>query len=172
MKKSFGLLHITWNGLAFWLGVVALFIWLLRTRNRQIKMSTISEFGKEVYIDLIEQGFSIQQAQFVTAQAAHETGNFTSELFLKYNNCFGYKYVGQSIALGETIQDFAIYNSIYDSVQDFTVYYSRNQFDKTFDTIRAYIEKLKEVNYFEDDKETYIKGVTYFYNLYFNVTAI
>jgi uncharacterized FlgJ-related protein len=163
---NFKPLHITWHGLV----LSGLFVWLfgmlLKKWQYQIKMTTINKIGKEIYQLLIESGFNYNQARFITAQSAHETANFTSYLFTKYNNCFGMTFVNQKLASGK-INEFATYSNIENSLLDYGFYYRLNNYNKVYSTLTDFIKALKEKSYFEAPEQDYLKGVTNFYNLYF-----
>jgi len=165
--ESFGRSRIISRG---WLSLVllaALFLMLLKAMSRRKKMTTINETGKTVYLLLIEWGFNPHLAQYITAQAAHETANFTSKVFLQNNNLFGYKYVRQAIALGEK-NGHAYYANITNSIQDFKRYFTIRGYPRYFATVTDYVQALKNNGYFEAPIEEYIKGVQFFHNLYFN----
>jgi uncharacterized FlgJ-related protein len=154
-------------GLALLVLSLWLFVMLLKAISRQIKMNTINEVGKTVYQLLIEAGFNYFQAQLITAQAAHETANFTSTVFIQNKNLFGYKFVGQKIAKGERY-GHAYYESIEDSIQDYKRYYNLNKYPSSFAGVVEFVKALKEKHYFEAPEQEYINGVRHFYNLYFN----
>lgn len=84
----------------------------------------------------------------IYAQWAHETGNFTSELFNDYNNMGGIKGTDRK------------YKS-FGSLEDFAQYYS----DKWGSTIAGswspedFAQKLKNENYFTDDISNYLAGI-------------
>lgn len=158
---------ITLRGFPIYLLLVVLFIWLLRTKNRQKRMSTINEIYKTIYQFLIIEGFNYKQAQYITAQAAHETGNFTSDIYLNNKNLFGMKNAGQSLVIG-TRKDHAVYASIEDSIRDYRKYYLRHNYLSYYETPESFVEALKREKYFEADLEAYKKGLVHFYNLYFN----
>jgi len=130
-------------------------------------MTTINETGKDVYLRLIEAGFTPITAQYITAQAAHETANFSSQIFLQNNNLFGYKYVGQWRAQGEK-NGHAYYKSISDSIADYSHYYKMAGYPKVFLSLTDFVTALKRNKYFEAPLQEYITGVKHFYNLYFS----
>lgn len=130
-------------------------------------MNSINEIYKIIYTSLIIEGFNVKQAQFVTAQAAHETGNFTSDIFKNNHNLFGMKAAGQSLVIGER-NGHAVYASLEDSIADYRKYYRRHNYLSYYETPESFVEALKKASYFEADQETYKKGVRFFYNLYFN----
>lgn len=128
-------------------------------------MNTSNETGYKVFDLLLNIGFNPMIAKYITAQAAHESANFTSYIFKNNNNCFGMKYAGQSLATEKN--GYANYKSLEDCISDYKKYYQNRNFN-TFDSISTFIEELKRVNYFEAKTEEYKAGVTYFYKLYFS----
>lgn len=131
-------------------------------------MTTINETGKDVYLRLIEAGFTPITAQYITAQAAHETANFTSTIFLQNNNLFGYKYAGQKAAQGEK-NGHALYADIGKSIEDYARYFYLRGYPKVFNSITDFVTVLRKNGYFTAPLVEYIEGVKHFYNLYFNV---
>jgi len=130
-------------------------------------MNSINEIGRDVYLRLIEAGFNSLQAQYITAQSAHETANFTSQIYTENNNLFGYKYVGQQIAKGSK-NNHAYYESIADSIKDYKRYYNLRGYPTVFPSLAEFVKTLKRNYYFEAPEAEYLNGVKHFYNLYFN----
>lgn len=149
--------------------LAALFFQHLKDKTRRIKMTIINDFGKDLYLLLIEAGFNFQTAKYITAQAAHETDNFQSDIFKKNNNCFGMKLarVRKTTATGER-KGHATYSNINDCIEDYKIYYQVRKFTTIHSGLVAFVEALKKAAYFEAPYETYLKGCTFFYNLYFN----
>jgi flagellum-specific peptidoglycan hydrolase FlgJ len=129
-------------------------------------MNIINNIGLQVYELLIEYGFNFKQAQYITAQAAHETGNFSSKIFLENKNLFGYKYIGQKNAKGEK-NGHANYESIEHSIQDYKVYYTARKYPSLFSSVVEFVKTLKRNNYFEAPEKEYLKGIKHFLRLYF-----
>lgn len=97
------------------------------------------------------------------AQAKHETGNFSSDLFYKANNAFGMKvptirkWLGNgSITLGN--ETFSTYSSPTMSAKDM-VEYLRNMNYKTYYTPQQYVFALKNKGYFTDSYSNYLNGI-------------
>lgn len=136
--------------------------------NRRIKMTTINDSAKQYYFDLLEQDFNFMTARIIFAQAAHETGNFTSTIFKENNNLFGMKLprIRPTTAIGEN-KGHAVYRNTLDSIKDFAIYFKVAKLMRTFTSISAYVKALKERAYFEADEKEYEKGVEFFYKLYF-----
>lgn len=148
----------------------------LKNRIRKISELTFStmtgnekskEIASEVYAQLL-QTFPEQIAQYVTAQAAFETGNFTSRIFYENNNLFGMKLAKkrETTAKGEN-RGHAVYDNIKDSIQDFVLYYKAFGYPANFKTIRDYITAIKQKKYFASDLEDYLSGVHHYLRKYF-----
>lgn len=161
-------MRITWHGLI----LLALLAWLYlrqsKNMNPPIKMNTINDTGKKVFELLKAEGFNIDTAKYITAQAAHETGNFSSKIFRENNNLFGMKLPvkRKTTATGEKY-GHATYENIADSVKDFKLYYKTLGYMGIYPSIAAYVKALVKRSYFEANPEEYEKGMKYFYNLYF-----
>jgi len=115
-------------------------------------------------------GLGTNLTKLITAQAAHETGGFTSSIYRNNNNAFGMKYAGQNTARGEK-NGYAYYNTVYESIQDYYKWYLRHSpwllmFDGLVNPA-MFVAWLKKGGYFEDTVENYKKGVEYFYNKIF-----
>ena len=131
-------------------------------------MTIINDFGKDLYLRLLEEGFSLNMSRLLTAQAAHETGNFTSAIFKENNNLFGMKrpVIRQTTAIGEN-KGHAVYPSIQDSIKDMALYLKSRGYLSNYSTIDAYVKELKGKSYFADSQENYKTGLNNFYKLYF-----
>lgn len=128
-------------------------------------MSTINKDGGNIYRLLIEAGINQKMAQWITAQSAHETANFTSPIYRNNFNAFGMTYIGQSEALGEK-NGYAYYNNYKESVQDYYRLYKNDGFP-IIGTLEAYVKYLKNEDYFEAPMLEYLRGMKYFLKLYF-----
>lgn len=167
-KRNSGNLPITWRGLALFLPLVWLFLMLSKRTNRPIRMNTINNIGLKVFHLLQVNGFSAAMAKLITAQAAHETGNFTSKIFLNNNNLFGMKQPKKrkTTATG-TMSGHATFNTIEDAIKDFRFYHKALGYYQNYSSPDEYVKALAAKNYFEASEEEYKNGVKHFYNLYF-----
>lgn len=129
-------------------------------------MNTINPTGLRVFDLLVMHGLPYVQAAYITSQAAHETANFTSNVFRKANNLFGMKYAGQFLGAGQ-YNGYAKYNSIEDSVADYISYYRRRAYLEQYLSIEMFVNDLHRKKYFEAEPAEYLKGVKHFYNVYF-----
>lgn len=98
---------------------------------------------------------------YITAQAMHETGIFTSELFLEHNNAFGMKMpsVRDTTATAMTENGFAHYDSVEDSIRDLQLYFENFNYPDSFENATEYIKFAKEKGYFEAPLKTYTNAV-------------
>lgn len=133
-------------------------------------MLTPGLLEREIWQALKGEGLPDNVCNLVTAQSKHESGNYTSRVFLKNNNCFGYKFVGQRWAtqgLKSPEGDFyAHYDSPADSAREIARWIKRRQnsglFPRDLDTITGpeeYAHLLKACGYFGDSVENYTKGL-------------
>lgn len=127
--------------------------------HKEIKNSKNAEFK-----DLTESQ-KTHLSELLAAQAAHETGDFTSRIFSENNNAFGMKASTRNYDFGERY-GHAIYLSIGDSVKDMLEYLG----DKMKPlkeianmSISEYAIYLKSVGYFEDTVQNYTSGLMSFY---------
>jgi uncharacterized FlgJ-related protein len=99
--------------------------------------------------------------EYITAQAMHETGVFTSPLFLKYNNAFGMKQPTQreTTSIGITEGGYASYKSVKDSIKDLGLYFEAKNYPDTFPTVQDYVAFLKSKGYFEATLKSYTNAV-------------
>jgi uncharacterized FlgJ-related protein len=136
---------------------------------------TENQISALIYATAMNDGMPDQLARLILAQAKHETDDFTSNAFIKNNNCFGYKYVpggkwqtGAGITSTEK-DPYAKYKTIEDSVHELTDWIKRRQFGKKFPADLNEIKKpvdyatlLKNCGYFGDTLHNYIQGLQYF----------
>lgn len=109
-------------------------------------------------------------AQLVAAQAQHETGNFTSDVFNHSNNGFGYKYVGSSYQTG-SYKGYGTYLNLQTSTMELVDWIYRRVADGSFPadlttitTPDAYAAYLQQASYFEDSLGNYTQGIADFFN--------
>lgn len=156
---------ITWAGSLFFLLLVALLLNLLKNGSPRRKMTTINKDGGMIYRRLIGAGFNERLAQWITAQSAHETTNFSSYIFRNNLNAFGMKYQGQATALGEK-NGYAYYNNYGESIEDYKRLFKSYGFVIP-GTIESFVKLLKERKYFEAGIPEYLAGMKYFLKLFF-----
>jgi len=96
----------------------------------------------------------------IVAQSKVESGNYSSDLFLRANNAFGMKNASRREQLGEkeTGTDYRKYSSLSESIQDFILYLNAVKFPTVFD-VNSYVRELKKRGYFESSQSDYIKAM-------------
>jgi hypothetical protein len=128
-------------------------------------MTTTCKSGYDIHDLVLNAGFVDPIAKYITAQAAHESANFTSPVFKENNNPFGIKYYGQDEAEGAKF-GHAYYLTLALSVLDYKRVY--RSYGKLLSLkIEHFVKFLKEHGYFTAPEAEYLKGVQWFYNLYF-----
>ena len=147
---------------------VILCVIALLTYTRRKKMSIISKYGTQLYLCLVAQGFLPDTAKMITAQAAHESGNFTSPIFIHNNNPFGMKLpeVRMTTAIGE-YKGHAVYTDLDSAAKDYWLYYTAQKFPLYWKDTDTFVEALKKHYYFEADTTEYKTAVKKFYKTYF-----
>lgn len=102
---------------------------------------------------------------YVVAQAQHESGNFTSPLFLKQLNPWGMgvpfsrTFVGQKGNLIVEGTPKLQYNSIEQAVTDLTLYFDYTRFPLEVSNAKEYAQQLKKRNYYTDSLANYSKAL-------------
>ncbi len=115
-------------------------------------------------------------SSLVTAQAAHETANFTSNIFRNYNNAFGYSYVPGAVyqtgsgSVADNGQPVAAYATVEDSVREMVDWIyrriSEGKFPADLTTITTpeqYAQLLKNAGYYSDTVANYTAGIKQFF---------
>lgn len=121
-------------------------------------------------------GLPVNLANLLVAQAKHETGNFTSNIFRTGNNAFGYSYDPRSIhQIGQgVIADNKVPSAKYASIANSTaeivdwIYRRINEgkFPVNLDLIQTpdeYALLLKNAGYYQDTLENYLNGLKRFF---------
>lgn len=121
-----------------------------------------------IYNEAIAQGTPAAVALNIVAQARHESGNYSSPLFLNYNNAFGYNYSTSSLnapyQLGPATGSYAAYASLSDSVDNLvawlTWHINRGDFAWS-DLVDAdsYATTIRQYGYYTDLVDNYINGM-------------
>jgi hypothetical protein len=134
-----------------------------------------SNISGTIYDLIKKNGFNEPLAGFVLAQSAHETAiagiPFQSSLLKQNNNLFGMKYNGQLYAMGEK-NGFAYYDNLEYSIADFASWWQRHRSGfinmlLPVDSLERYVSILKDNDYFEASEQSYLAGVSHFYNKLF-----
>jgi len=161
--------HTTWRGYLLLLLSLAALVAFWKSINHRKKMTMKNDIYKTIYAFMIENGIPVRFSQILVAQAAHETSNFTSRIYIENHNLFGMKLAKKrkTLAIGERY-GHAIFRNIEDSVLDLIIYFTFTNIDKNYIDSDSYIETLKNKGYFEATLREYQKGTEYFLNRYFN----
>lgn len=126
-----------------------------------------------IYNAAIANGMPPVLSTLIVAQARHETGNYTSNAFNSCKNCFGYKYVGQPLAVGPCITSsegdkYAKYASIENSVKELCDWIKRRQAGGVFPqdlrsitTPDQYAQLLKNAAYYGASVSEYLNGLIF-----------
>lgn len=146
---------------------IAFLIYKYRSKMTIIKHQNIAYKG--VYSGLKLAGFTDPIAKYITAQAAFETANFTSQIYIENQNAFGMKYAGQRLSIGEK-NGYAEYKDVKTSIDDFSVWYSKKRVlsISLIFTLEQYVDFLKKNDYFEVDKDVYLAGCQRYLKEIFN----
>lgn len=103
---------------------------------------------------------------WIYAQWAHETNNFTSDLCLLLNNCAGLTQLSEN---AYPQPDGNLYYMCFDCLSDFADYFGSYlgyyEIDGIFDaySLHDYIAALHRGGYFTDTFENYMEGVEFYY---------
>lgn len=136
----------------------------------------MNQFQQSIYNAAIAEGVDkINPAlpSLMIAQAEHESANFTSNVFVKCNNGYGYKWVGQKTAIGACTgapegDKYAAYKSLYDSAVEMAKWIKRREDKfKTVDTLEEYAQILHDEGYYGDQAgkgySIYLAGLRKYY---------
>lgn len=128
--------------------------------NKRISLSNVAQLVKK-HGDWLDYS---TVAKLIYAQAKHETGNFTSNVFKQANNLFGMKPSSRGLHQG-IYGAYAKYDNWEKSVIDMIAYLrARGGHENVqFMTPTEYAEWLKSKNYYEDTVANYSKGLNFFY---------
>jgi hypothetical protein len=130
---------------------------------------TPDESENLIYSRLIQNGFPDQFAKLVTAQSGHETDGWTSNVYLKDNNAFGYGYDGDSYEQDDSVEDNV------DTVSD----YIKNKIrlgifpdPATITTADQWAGLLRQAGYYTDSQSNYAAGISRWFNANLKTIAI
>lgn len=152
VKFSFGLVTLA-------MLFVSIFLTYIFLRGRNTTQNRILKEARKYVPD--------RTARLMVAQSAHETSvagvPFMSSLSLLANNIFGYKYIGQSLAVGN-YGAYAKYDSIENSTKEVAQWIIRKGgLLNMFPTVKSYATWLKLHNYYEDSVDNYSRGLEFWY---------
>lgn len=136
------------------------------------KMPVVT-IDERIYNQAITNGMPPVLATLIVAQARHETAGYTSNVFKSCNNAFGYKWVGQSTAVGPCVtstegDSYAKYANVEHSTTELTKWIRRRQQEGKFpsdltqiQTADDYSYLLKRSGYYGDTQANYLSGLIY-----------
>lgn len=105
-----------------------------------------------------------QLAPLLSAQAQHETGNFSSSAYISQNNMYGMKHAVIRDQLGVNDgRTYRTYANPVQSMQDMLMYLRAVNFPTTVLSVQEYVQELKNRGYFGDSVANYYKNVDYYY---------
>lgn len=123
-----------------------------------------------IYNRFLHNGIPDALAKLATAQSGHETGGWTSNVWLNDNNGFGYGYDGSG--------NYTVYPSVEDSVDALAAYMGRRVQDGKFPDLSTitdaatYAALLKNAGYYGDNVNNYLAGIQRWYNSALTMTGI
>lgn len=129
-------------------------------------------YSQRIYNEVKRYNFPDALANLIAAQAAHETGNFTSGVFTDCLNCFGYKSLSTTTNCpGHPA--YKLYPTVEASADEVVNWILRRQSEgkfpadlSTINTPDYYAQLLKNAGYFEDTAANYSAGISnYLVNL-------
>lgn len=121
-----------------------------------------------IYNEAIAQGVPANVAINIVAQARHESGNYTSPLYLNYNNAFGYGYSTSALnnpyQSGPATGPYAAYATLTDSVDNLVAWLTWHINNGDFawtDLVDAanYATSIRSVGYYTDLLNNYVSGM-------------
>lgn len=148
----------------------------------QNKFTMSSNTQKRIYeaaIPRLVRNFTSAQAellaQFMVAQAAHETGNFTSNVFRNNLNAYGYKRFTRSPYQKKVDgfkspegNNYAAYNDVADSSREVADWIGRRKSDfNKVKTPTEYAAALKKHGFFNDGLQNYTTALNKHYNTFY-----
>lgn len=139
--------------------------------------SQIADYNQRIIATAIKQGAPEVNAKIIAAQAAHETGNFSSNNFIKSNNAFGMAVprvrkspyiLGAGSVNAPAVEGgfaYAKYASLEDSVKDLIHWLQYNKVVwSDVATPETYAAWLKKKGYYTANQGEYTNAVSKFYN--------
>ncbi len=93
----------------------------------------------------------------VTAHAMHESGVFSSRVFLEDNNAFGMKMPEkrETTALTQDDKGFAVFDDVGSSIDDLKLWFDSHNESMEIDRPAAYAAKIREYEYYTDSYASY-----------------
>lgn len=107
-----------------------------------------------------------ERIKLLVAQAAHETGDFTSEVMKNNNNAFGMKHpkMRTTTSLNEK-NGYANYSKLADSIEDRLLWDEYNKVNYEGMTPVSFVQSLNKLSYFEDVFINYKNAIVKWYKV-------
>lgn len=128
-----------------------------------------NQIDTQIYNIAKKRGLSDSVSRLIVAQARHETGNYSSNVFKSCNNLYGYKFVNGKWQLSSCSNSpeggkYAKYSTIADSVNELIDWLQRREKEGKLDTSKIfttgqYALALKNSNYYTDSIRNYQNGL-------------
>jgi len=138
----------------FLVGLLILFVVFLRKRT-----------SSRIITEVINKSRFKSLAPYWVAVSQLETGNFTSPLFKKNNNGFGFTYTvndpyndGWTPGTVPEVK-WAKYKSLGDSARAIVDYMERKQYPESFPSVTQFVAFMKSKDYFAENEAEYLAGV-------------
>lgn len=132
---------------------------------------------KSIRVQMWSYLFFGSKASYVLSVFANETGNFKSDLFLKYNNPSGMGVPSKYGAYSSTIElpegKKSVYLSVGVGVFDWFLYSnyrvpSVRRVLNSSDSLQIFIHHLKNFSYFASSEEQYYNNVLFYFDKYYS----
>lgn len=135
------------------------------TGNQTNKYMIDKELAEYLIQYLSDAGYDPALAKMIVAQSRHETGNYTSKLFLDWNNPWGMMHPLKrtTASAGANPSGFATYENLDDAARDYVYYLQALGYNQSYPDVRAFVSELKKKGYFEDNLTTYMSSVNSIY---------
>src|SRR4030042_1926480 len=147
--------------------LIALFIYLNYRKSSKNRKSgdladrPVQEFNTDYFISEVKKQLSVNDitSKLITALSLHETGIFTSDLFVNHNNAFSMRYpeIRDTYASSKTDAGFSHYDTIQDSIKDFGLWAAFNSMNlNDYNNTDDFVYILKDKKYFEAPYISYL----------------
>lgn len=123
------------------------------------------KYQQTIYNIARRKGVPDRMAELIAAQAAHETGNFTSAVWKDCGNAFGYSAPGGKNACPGHLF-YKKYDNLDQSITEVIDWLKRRQKEGTFPAFSEvtspaqYAQLLKNNNYYTDNVQNYAGGLS------------
>jgi hypothetical protein len=140
----------------FWAGLLGAFVlFLLSLRKKRAIPDQVKPFDQNH-----NSPYWRKLRYYISAQADHETGGFTSRLALDQNNVTGMNIPKQRPFVGfKDSGPYMRYKDWNQSIEDLLLWMNYTGFPVYVADSRQYVQELKKRGYFEDTEQNYIAGV-------------